>query len=296
MRHHAQKPTIKQLLPVRIRTRNQSCQCTDTVFPVPTADIIKIFFYRIVERNIFRIQKTVYITIPGIDPFFQGTDRDTVAHTFVHGLKVKVDGITLAVFQIIQHGVKTKFITTVHKFFQQKSRLLLPSDTVFLTKTLTFLIKIMNRRAYDSLILFPIVMNECLPDRFFFGDTRFETMLGKVYKQRLQIISTLPVFHFLKCPVQRRFINLREGFCRLISRLQAQQEILLTLFTLPESFFTGHSERLFQTERHCIGIVIRRFVQCHAAFLRQHRCLQINIVRKHRLVALYRQPVGMSMK
>ena len=93
----------------------------------------------------------------------------------------------------------------------------------------------MNRRAYDSLILFPIVMNECLPDRFFFGDTRFETMLGKVYKQRLQIISTLPVFHFLKCPVQCRFINLRESFCRLISRFQSQQQILFTLLALPES-------------------------------------------------------------
>ena len=154
----------------------------------------------------------------------------------------------------------------------------------------------MNRRAYDSLILFPIVMNECLPDRFFFGDTRFETMLGKVYKQRLQIISTLPVFHFLKCPVQRRFINLCKGFCRLISRLQAQQQILFTLLALPKSFFTGHSERLFQTERHCIGIVIWRFVQCHATLLCQHRRFQINIIRKHRLVTFHRQPIGMGMK
>ena len=154
----------------------------------------------------------------------------------------------------------------------------------------------MNRRAYDLLIFFPIVMNERLPHCFFFGDARFETMLGKVYKQRLQIISTLPVFHFLKCPVQRCFINFRESFRRLISRLQARQEILLALLTLPESFLTGHRERLFQTERNRFGIIIRRFVQCHAAFLRQHWCLQINIVRKHRLVALYCQPVGMGMK
>ena len=220
MRHHAQKPTVKQLPPIRIRTKNQSGQCTNTVFPVPTTDIIKIFFYRIVQRNIFRIQKTVYITIPGIDALFQSTDRDTVAHTFVYRLKVEVNGITLTVFQIIQHGIITKFITTVHKFFHQKSRLLFPAYAAFLAKTLAFLIKIMNRRTYGPFILFPIIMNECLSDCFFFGNAGLKALFGKMYKQRLQIISTFPVFHFLKRTVQCCLVNLREGFRRLISRLQ----------------------------------------------------------------------------
>ena len=108
-----------------------------------------------------------------------------------------MDGITLTVLQIIQHGVVTKFVTPVHKFFQQESCLLLPADTALLAESLTFLIEIMQFEADNLLIFLTIIVDKCLSHRFLFGDTRFETMFGKMHEQRLKVIPAFPVLHFL---------------------------------------------------------------------------------------------------
>ena len=222
MRHHTKEPTVKQFRPMRIITRNQTGQCTNTILSIPTPCLIKIFFDRIVQRNTFRIQKTIHITVPRTNSLFQCIDCNAVAHPFIHRLKAKMNRVTLTIFQIIQHRIVTEFITAFHKLFQQKSRLLLFADAAFLAESLTFLVKIMEYRTNHLFFLLAIIMNHRLPYRFLFGDTRFETMFGKADQQRLQVVPTFPVLHFLKCPVQCRFINLRERLCRLISRLQSQ--------------------------------------------------------------------------
>ena len=96
-----------------------------------------------------------------------------------------MNGVTLTIFQIIQHRIVTEFITAFHKLFQQKSRLLLFADAAFLAESLTFLVKIMEYRTNRLFFLLAIIMNHRLPYRFLFGDTRFETMLGKADQQRL---------------------------------------------------------------------------------------------------------------
>ena len=191
-----------------------------------------------------------------------------------------MNGITLTVLQIIQHGVVTKFVTPVHKFFQQESCLLLPADTALLAETLTFLIEIMQFEADDLLIFLTIIVDKCLPHGFLFGDTRFETMFGKMHEQGLKVIPAFPVLHFLKRTVQCSFINLLESTRRLISRLQARQKIFLSLLALPESLFTHHGERLFQAERHRVRVIIRSLIQCHPASLRQYRFFQVDVKRE----------------
>ena len=164
---------------MRIITRHQTSQCTDTFLPVPATCLIKIFLHRIIQRNTFRIQKTIHITVPRTDAFLQSIDRNTVAHPFIHRLKAKVNRIALPIFQIVLHRIVTEFIPTFHKLFQQKSRLLLFIDTAFLAESLTLLIKIMQYRTDHLLFFLAIIMNHRLSYRFLFGKPRFETMLGK---------------------------------------------------------------------------------------------------------------------
>ena len=62
----------------------------------------------------------------------------------------------------------------------------------FLAESLTCLVKIMEYRTNRLFFLLAIIMNHRLPYRFLFGDTRFETMLGKADQERNAQKDTRP--------------------------------------------------------------------------------------------------------
>lgn len=200
MCHHAEEPAVEQFLPIRIGTWHQVGQGADAVFSVPASRVIQIFFDGIVQGDEFRVQETVHIAVPDADALLQGTDGDTVAHTLVQRLEVEVDGVSLALFQSVQHRVVAEFIAAVHEFFQQKSRFLLAAQAVFLPESLAFLIEVVQNQPYRLFIGPAVIMDEGLPHCFFLGYACLVAMFDKADEQRLQVIPPFPILHFVECP------------------------------------------------------------------------------------------------
>ena len=74
------------------------------------------------------------------------------------------------------------------------------------------------------------------------------------------------------------------------------QRVLLVLPVLSESAFFRHREGLGQVEGDGVGVVIRGFVQRHAAALCQCRSFQCDVEWQYRLITPHSEPVGMGMK
>ena len=180
-----------------------------------------------------------------------------------------MNGITLTIFQIVQHRVITKLIAPFHKLFQTQSGILLRSQNSFRAKSLRLLVNIMNHGTYRLLLRLCIVMNDRLPHNFLFRYARLVAILRKADKQRLKVISPSPVLHIPERLIKGGFKKHGEGLRRFKPRFQPQQRIFLSQLPLPEGLFAGHGEWLFQTERYRMRIVSGMFIKRHPAALHQ---------------------------
>ena len=134
MRHHAQKPTVKEFFPMRIATGNEPGQCADAVSTVPSGKVTQVFFYGIVKRDEIGSEKAVDIAVPHLQSLFQGVKGDAVSGTFFQGFEIEMNRVPLAVFHLVQYGVETEFVPSFQKLLQPEGGFLLFVEATFLAK------------------------------------------------------------------------------------------------------------------------------------------------------------------
>ena len=103
MCHHAQEPTVEQIVPMRMTAHHSIRQFTDAVTPVPFTEFIQIFLHGVIDRHIFGMQETVDVPVPGLNTFLQGMDSDAVSCPLVQCSEAETDAVPFAVFQIFCH-------------------------------------------------------------------------------------------------------------------------------------------------------------------------------------------------
>ena len=221
MRHHVQKPTVEQLAPIRIVAGYKSGKRTDAVFAVPAAYAAQVFFHRIVQRHAVRGQVAVHIPVPHTQSLLQGIHGHAVARSLVHYMKIEVNGVALAVFQITHQLVVPEFVTAFHELVQFQHRVLFGSQHGFSAESPALAVEIVQCGTHRLFVCLPSVVHHYLPDGFFFGDAAFEALLAYGDEQRVKIIPVaLPVFHLVQRTAQGCLKQQGESLRGVESRLQ----------------------------------------------------------------------------
>ena len=95
---HQTKGLNKESLEKLIKEKKMECEIIlshldDELFLLKTQSPVSYthldVYKRQVQRNTFRIQKTIHITVPRTDSLFQCIDCNAVAHPFIHRLKAR---------------------------------------------------------------------------------------------------------------------------------------------------------------------------------------------------------------
>ena len=71
-----------------------------------------------------RGQVAVHVSVPHTQSLLQGIHSHAVARSLVHYMKIEVDGVALAIFQITHQLVVPEFVTAFHELVQFQHRVL----------------------------------------------------------------------------------------------------------------------------------------------------------------------------
>ena len=136
-------------------------------------------------------------------------------------MKIEVDGVALAIFQITHQLVVPEFVTAFHELVQFQHRVLFGSQHGFSAESPALAIEIVQCGTHRLFVCLPSVVHHHLPDGFFFGDAAFEALLAYGDKQRVKIIPVaLPVLHFVQRTTQGCFKQQSESLRGVESWLQ----------------------------------------------------------------------------
>ena len=217
MRHHAEKPTAKQMRPMRIVARHPFCQISNMILPIPMGKVIKKFFSWLIHRNMIGIQITHHILVPKLKPLVLRIHRNACHPPFVHRMKIEIKGIPLPTFHLCSQLVETKLIAAFHKFIHLHNKYLFGKQTAFIGKPTSGTIDILHRLPNQKIIFRQVIMSARPPYRILFGNTCTETMSRKGNQQRMYISVRLKFLLFLQRPRKSRFEQNGKRFMTFIS-------------------------------------------------------------------------------
>ena len=125
MRNHIEEPTVEQIHPIRILTRNGGCQCTNTVFTVPSRKPVEKIFQRIEYRHAVRVNITTNVPVPQRDTFHLRIQSNAVQRTFIERIETETKRKPFTIFYLTNLGIMAEFIAAFHEFFSLQGELLL---------------------------------------------------------------------------------------------------------------------------------------------------------------------------
>ena len=125
MRNHIEEPTVEQIHPIRILTRDGGCQCTNTVFTVPCGKPVEKIFQRVEYRDAVGVNITANIPVPQGDAFHLCIQSNAVQRTFVERIEAETKRKPFTIFYLTNLGIMAEFIAAFHEFFSLQGELLL---------------------------------------------------------------------------------------------------------------------------------------------------------------------------
>ena len=125
MRNHIEEPTVEQIHPIRILTRDGGCQCTNTVFTVPCGKPVEKIFQRVEYRHAIGVNITANIPVPQGDAFHLCIQSNAVQRTFVERIEAETERKPFTIFYLTNLGIMAEFISAFHEFFSLQGELLL---------------------------------------------------------------------------------------------------------------------------------------------------------------------------
>ena len=125
MRNHIEEPTVEQIHPIRILTRDGGCQCTNTVFTVPCGKPVEKIFQRVEYRDAVGVNITANIPVPQGDAFHLCIQSNAVQRTFVERIEAETERKPFTIFYLTNLGIMAEFIAAFHEFFCLQGELLL---------------------------------------------------------------------------------------------------------------------------------------------------------------------------
>ena len=125
MRNHIEEPTVEQIHPIWILTRDGGCQCTNTVFAVPRRKPVEKIFQWVEYRHAVGVNITTNISVPQRDTFHLCIQSNAVQRTFVERIEAETERKPFTIFYLTNLGIMTEFIAAFHEFFCLQGELLL---------------------------------------------------------------------------------------------------------------------------------------------------------------------------
>ena len=111
MRNHIEEPTVEQIHPIRILTRDGGCQCTDTVFTVPCGKPVEKIFQRVEYRHAIGVNITTNIPVPQRNTFHLCIQSNAVQRTFVERIEAETERKPFTIFYLTNWVLWRNFIS-----------------------------------------------------------------------------------------------------------------------------------------------------------------------------------------
>ena len=183
MRHCTEKPTTKQLSPMRIITGNSFGQVTDMVFTIPAGKIIKKLLDRVINGNMIGIQISNYILIPKFDALIHSIHRNTCHHPLIYRTKIKVETVPFTILHARSQLVEPKLIAAFHKLIRLHDEQLLRQQTTFIGKSPARIIHVFHCLTNQKFIFRQTVMTTRPSHGIFLWNAGTKTLLSQANKQ-----------------------------------------------------------------------------------------------------------------